>query len=77
VPTDRATVERIGAREGWRTRLFGRGSPGMPPVFHVIEFWVENRLMIEVATPDMIDEYTHNSTYEKWDERGRAVRASA
>jgi hypothetical protein len=77
VLTDRATVERIGAREGWRTRLFGRGSPGMPPVFHVIEFWVENRLMIEVATPDMIDEYTHNSTYEKRDERGRAVRATA
>jgi hypothetical protein len=77
VPTDRATVERIGSREGWRTRLFGRGSPGEPPVFHVIEFWVENRLMIEVATPDMIDEYTRNSTYEKGDERGRAVRATA
>ena len=47
VPVDRATVERI-----------GRGAPGEKPVFHVIEFWVENRLMIEVATPDMVDEYT-------------------
>jgi hypothetical protein len=58
VPVDRATVERIGAREGWRTRYFGRGAPGEKPVFHVIEFWVENRLMIEVATPDMVEEYT-------------------
>ena len=58
VPVDRATVERVGAREGWRTRLFGRGAPGQPPAFHVIEFWVENRLMVEVATPDMLAAYT-------------------
>jgi len=58
VPIDRATVERIGEREGWRTRYFGRGAPGQPPVFHVIEFWLENRLMVEVATPDMVAEYT-------------------
>lgn len=58
VPVDRATVQRIGDREGWRTRLFGRGAPGQKPVFHVIEFWVENRLMLEVATPDMVAEYT-------------------
>ena len=58
VPLDRATVERIGEREGWRTRYFGRGAPGQPPVFHVIEFWLENRLMVEVATPDMLAEYT-------------------
>lgn len=58
VPLDRAAVERIGAREGWRTRYFGRGAPGQPPAFHVIEFWVENRVMIEVATPDMVEEYT-------------------
>jgi hypothetical protein len=58
VPLDRTTVERIGAREGWRTRHFGRGAPGQPPAFHVIEFWVENRLMVEVATPDMVAEYT-------------------
>ena len=57
MPVDRATVERIGEREGWRTRYFGRGAPGQPPAFHVIEFWVENRLMIEVATPDMVEEY--------------------
>jgi hypothetical protein len=35
VPLDRATIERIGKREGWRTRFFGRGSPGKPPAFHL------------------------------------------
>jgi hypothetical protein len=58
VPIDRTAVERIGEREGWRTRYFGRGAPGQPPAFHVIEFWIENRVMVEVATPDMLHEYT-------------------
>lgn len=57
VPTDEATVGRIGAREGWRTKTFGRGIPGQKPFFRVIEFWLENRLMIEVATPPMAAEY--------------------
>jgi hypothetical protein len=50
-------VERIGAREGWRAKTFGRGMRGHKPFFHVIEFWLENRLMIEVATPPMAREY--------------------
>jgi hypothetical protein len=58
VPASREEIERIGVREGWRTRLFGRGAPGQKPFFHVIEFWVENRLMIELAPEDMIGEYT-------------------
>jgi len=58
VPNDRATIERIGAREGWRTRFFGRGAPGKPPAFHLLEFWVENRIMLELAPPDLVGEYT-------------------
>ena len=58
VPASREEVEQIGAREGWRTKLFGRGAPGQKPFFHVIEFWVENRLMIEVAPAELIGEYT-------------------
>jgi hypothetical protein len=75
VPVDRATVERIGEREGWRTSYFGRGAPGQPPAFHVIEFWVENRLMVEVATPDMLAEYTRMIRYESLDAHfgGRAA----
>lgn len=57
VPLDEAAVTRIGEREGWRTKTFGRGVPGEKPLFHVIEFWVENRLMIEVAPPAMAAEY--------------------
>jgi hypothetical protein len=57
VPLEPAEIERIGAREGWRTKLFGRGIPGRQPFFHVIEFWIENRLMVEVVSPDMAREY--------------------
>jgi hypothetical protein len=57
VSRSREEVERIGAREGWRARTFGRGIPGQKPFFHVIEFWIENRLMIEVAPPEMAAEY--------------------
>ena len=57
VPHEAEEVERIGAREGWRTKIFGRGMPGHKPFFHVIEFWLENRLLIEVATPAMAQEY--------------------
>ena len=57
VPLDQAEVQRIGDREGWRTRLFGRGAPGQKPFFHIMEVWVENRLMIECATPDMVEDY--------------------
>jgi hypothetical protein len=57
VPVDLATIERIGQREGWVTRLCGRGAPGQKPVFHVVEFWVENRILFELAPMDMIGEY--------------------
>ena len=42
---------------GWRAKTFGRGMQGQKPFFHVIEFWLENRLMIEVSTPAMTQEY--------------------
>ena len=49
VPLEPDEIERIGAREGWRAKTFGRGMQGQKPFFHVIEFWLENRLMIEVV----------------------------
>jgi hypothetical protein len=57
VPLEPHEIERIGAREGWRAKTFGRGTQGQKPFFHVIEFWVENRLMIEVVSPVMAREY--------------------
>lgn len=57
VPHDRATIERIGEAAGWRTKFFSRAAPGLPPVFHVVEVWVENRLLLEVVPTDMIEVY--------------------
>jgi hypothetical protein len=57
VPREADEVERIGAREGWRAKTYGRGMQGKKPFFHVIEFWLENRLMIEVVSPAMAQEY--------------------
>jgi hypothetical protein len=57
VPHDRATIERIGEAAGWRTKFFSRAAPGLPPVFHVIEVWVENRLLLEVVPADMVEVY--------------------
>lgn len=57
VPVDQDAVQRIGQRMGWRTQLCGRGEHGKEPLFHVIELWVENRLMVEVATPEMLPAY--------------------
>jgi catechol 2,3-dioxygenase-like lactoylglutathione lyase family enzyme len=51
VPTDAETILRIGAREGWLTRVCDRGP------FELIECWLENRLMIEFATPEMKAKY--------------------
>ena len=56
VKADRASIERIGAREGWRTRHFWRG-PGEVKLFELYEFWVENRIMLELATEDMLARY--------------------
>jgi hypothetical protein len=59
VPLEREQIEQIGAREGWRAKTFGRGMQGQKPFFHVIEFWLENRLMIEIAPPAMAREYEY------------------
>jgi hypothetical protein len=56
VKVDRATIERIGAREGWRTRHFWRG-PRTMRLFELYEFWIENRVMLELVTEDMVPAY--------------------
>lgn len=56
VRVDRATIERVGAREGWRTRHFWRG-PGDVRLFELYEFWIENRTMLELVTEDMVPAY--------------------
>lgn len=67
VPHDRARVEQIGERAGWRTKFFARAAPGKPPVFHVIEFWVENRILLEVAPAGMIEGYENYMQLDRMD----------
>jgi len=54
-------VEEIGRRYGCKTRVCQRG-----PWFRVIEFWVDNVLMLEMLTPEMQQEYRTNLTLENW-----------
>ena len=56
VKADRAMIERVGAREGWRTRAFWRGPAGAR-LFEVYELWIENRIMLELVTEDMLPGY--------------------
>ncbi|WP_414571432.1 hypothetical protein [Nostoc sp. CCY 9925] len=57
VPTSQKEIEQIGVREGWRVVRCNRDS-----FFDVIEFWVENRLMIEFLTPEMASVYLKFAT---------------
>jgi hypothetical protein len=74
---DPADVERIGAREGWRTLKCWRGPPGHP-AFELIEFWIENRVMLEIATPSMLPDYLKVATADAHDAfRATVQRASS
>mgnify|MGYP005806265167 CR=1 FL=1 len=57
VKAGRADIERIGAREGWRTQHFWRGPNPQIRLFELYEFWVENRVMLELVTEDMVEAY--------------------
>jgi len=50
-PLDEAELHRIAAREWWISRTCNRGA------FHVVEIWVENRILVEALTPAMQAEY--------------------
>jgi hypothetical protein len=61
VPTDGKKVEEIAKRAGWKSFDCNRGP------FHVIEVWVENRLMLEVVPADMIQVYESYMQIERMD----------
>ncbi len=52
------TVEQVGVREGWRVLRCSRGLRSSGRFFEVLEFWIENRLMLELLTPEMARQYT-------------------
>lgn len=45
-------IERIAVREGWRVLLCSRDG-----LFDVVEFWIENRLMLELLPPTIVHKY--------------------
>lgn len=63
VPLDQHKIEQIVAREGWLTLRANRG-----PFFQVVEVWVENRILFELLTPDMVKQYTDFSTPQNWEQ---------
>ena len=73
VPHDRATIERIGSTANWRTRFFSRAAPGLPPVFHVLEVWVENRFLLEIVPAEMIEVYERYMQTARMDALGLAL----
>ncbi|MBD2346822.1 hypothetical protein [Anabaena subtropica] len=52
VSSTQKEIEEIGKREGWRAVRCNRDS-----FFDVIEFWLENKVMIELLTPEMAAQY--------------------
>lgn len=45
------TLQQIGEREGWMVRICDRGP------FDLVEFWIENRQLVEFAPPEMSAKY--------------------
>ena len=52
VPTTQKQIEQIAAREGWRCVRCDRDG-----FFEAIEFWVENRFMLELLPPSLATRY--------------------
>lgn len=51
VPVDEDHIHTVAEREGWRAVRLPRGG------FDVVEFWIDNRVMVELLTPDMAADY--------------------
>ena len=51
VELSRAEILDVAKREGWRAVELSRGSN------NVIEFWIENAVMLELMTPEMARDY--------------------
>jgi hypothetical protein len=56
-PLTSEEVFELAAQQGWIAKYRKRGG-----IFGVIEFWIENRFLLEVLTPEMQREYTEMMT---------------
>ncbi|PSB01689.1 hypothetical protein [Merismopedia glauca] len=60
VPISQEQIKEIGKREGWKVLFCDRGP------FDVIEFWVENKLMLELLPPAMAQKYLDFAQIDKF-----------
>lgn len=51
IDRSKAEILTVARENDWRALELSRGP------FHVIEFWIENRVLIELLTPDMARDY--------------------
>jgi hypothetical protein len=51
IPISQQQIEEIANKKGWRMLRCNRGP------FEVIEFWIENRLLLELLTPELVSNY--------------------
>jgi hypothetical protein len=68
VPLSLEEIERIGAREGWRVLACNRNGN-----FDVVEFWIENHLMLELLTPEMTAKYLDATNPQKLEQMDHSV----
>jgi hypothetical protein len=61
-PLNEDQIKSIGEREGWRTITCNRGGG----LFTLIELWLENRILIEVFTPEMTRKYIEFAQPQVW-----------
>lgn len=51
IPRSGEAIFKMAETQGWRAQELSRGE------FNVIEFWIENRVMIELLTQEMAEDY--------------------
>lgn len=51
IDRSREEILKIAGDNGWKALELSRGT------FNVIEFWIDNRVLIELLTPDMVRDY--------------------
>lgn len=60
VPTSRDEIEQIGLREGWHVATGNRGR------FKLIEFWLENKFLLELMLPTTIPKYVKSMSPQEF-----------
>jgi hypothetical protein len=60
IPLNQSQIESIAKRENWRCLRCSRGG-----YFDVIEFWIENAVLLELATEELAQQYTTALAPEK------------